>query len=162
MNSHKTIILHWKGPFSCEELEKKSDLRRGVYLATGKLRNKQTKNIQYCGITEGSFWTRIKNHHKVHQINRNQEFWLAEVTYPRRFSRSLLELAESIIIYFWQPELNERKKVYQPLPLTLVNHWFKKDGKPRLIQHTMCKELEDVLCWDGELWRTGNLGVWED
>ena len=162
MGEHKTVILHWKGPFSFEEIESRSDMGCGVYLATGKLRHKKTKDIQYCGITERSFLKRLKNHHKVNEINREQEFWFAEIVYPRKHSRTLLELAESIIIYFWQPTLNDRKKLSQPRQITLVNHWFKKDGSPRRNQHPMCKDLKDVLCWDGELWRTGNLNVCQD
>jgi hypothetical protein len=162
MSLHKTIILHWTGPFKYEDLENNPDLRCGVYLATGKLKYKQTKEIQYCGITEQKFICRIKNHHKVFEINREQEFWLAEMVYPVSCSRTLLELAESIIIYFWQPALNERKKICQPRPVTLLNYWFTKEGKPRMRQHTMCKDLDDVLSWDGKLWRTGNLSVWEE
>lgn len=162
MNSHRTIILHWKGPYSPEELSDMPDAKCGAYLATGKIKYKQADEIQYCGITEGRFWTRIRNHHKVHEINRNQMFWIAKVAYPQKITRSLLELAESIIIYFWQPTLNERKKINQPKPVTLVNHWFKKDGQPRFRQNSLCKNLDDVLSWDGELWRTGNLVAWED
>ena len=162
MKSHKTIILHWKGPFTYDELEKDKLMKFGVYLATGKLKNKQTEEIQYCGITEGSFFKRIKNHHKVHEINREQKFWLASDAYSKKTKRSRLEIAESIIIYFWQPSLNERKKAYSPSPVTVVNYWFKKNGEPRLRQHSLCKDLDDVLSWDGRFWRTGNLSVWED
>jgi hypothetical protein len=162
MKSHKTIILNWQGPYKFEELSKFTHLENGLYLATGKLKHKQITEIQYCGITEGSLAKRIANHHKVDQINRKQRFWLAQVQYPKRATRNILELAETIIIYFWQPELNERKKVGDPMPVTVINQWLKKDGTPRYIQHTLCKDLDDVLSWDGELWRTGNLGVWEN
>ncbi|MNG30798.1 hypothetical protein D3C84_1164870 [compost metagenome] len=83
------------------------------------------------------------------------------MNYPEEASRYFLEMAESIIIYFWQPALNEKKKVFPPKPITLVSKWFKKDGSPRLRQHSMCQHLDDVLSWDGKLWRSGNLRVWE-
>lgn len=162
MLSHTTVIVNWRGPYSYAEIEENSDWGNGLYLATGKLKYEREASIQYCGITEGSFITRIKSHHKVHEISREQEFWVGTVNYPTDVSRHFLEIAESIIIYFWQPELNDRKKVYAPKPITLVSKWFKKDGTPRLRQHTMCKDLDDVISWDGELWRSGNLQVWSE
>ncbi|MCG8519041.1 MAG: hypothetical protein MI794_13715 [Pseudomonadales bacterium] len=162
MSSHTTVIVDWRGPYSYEDLEENREWSNGLYLATGKLRYEREACIQYCGITEGSFFGRVKNHHKVHEINREQEFWVGEVKYPIDVSRHFLELAEAIIIYFWQPTLNERKRIGAPMPITLVNKWFKKDGTPRRRQHSMCKYLDDVLSWDGTLWRSGNLQVWDD
>ena len=125
-----------------------------------KLGTVQSLDIQYCGITEGSFYNRLKNHGKAPLVTRDQELWLANVEYPEEATRTFLEKAESIIIYFWQPNLNDRKKVSPPTPITLVNKWYKKDGSPRLRQHPIMKDLADVLCWDGEIWRTGNLSVY--
>lgn len=162
MSSHTTVIVDWRGPFSYSEIEVHPELGNGLYLATGKLKYERESTIQYCGITEGSFINRFKNHHKVHEINREQEFWLGKVKYPAEASRYFLEMAESIIIYFWQPELNDRKKVMTPKPITLISKWFKKDSTPRLRQHSMCKNLDDVLSFDGTLWRSGNLQVWTE
>lgn len=157
-----TVIIDWKGPYNYSEIEENPDWSNGLYLATGKLKYGREATIQYCGITEGSFIRRFKSHHKVHEINREQEFWLGKIKYPENASRDFLEAAESIIIYFWQPSLNEKKKIFPPQPITLVNNWFKKNGSPRLRQHTMCKHLNDVISWDGELWRSGNLQVWSE
>lgn len=162
MTKHTTVIIDWQGPYNYSEIEENPDWSNGLYLATGKLKYEREATIQYCGITEGSFIGRFKRHHKVHEINRGQEFWLGTVKYPEDTSRHFLEIAESIIIYFWQPALNDRKKAFPPKPITLINKWFKKDGSPRLRQHTMCKHLSDVISWDGELWRNGNLQVWEE
>ena len=162
MISHTTVIINWHGPYSYFEIDENPDWSNGLYLATGKLKYQREATIQYCGITEGSFAGRFKSHHKVHEINREQEFWLGTVKYPSEVTRHFLEIAESIIIYFWQPTLNERKKSFPPKPITLVNQWFKKDGSPRFRQHTMCKHLSDVISWDGTLWRSGNLQIWEN
>lgn len=162
MLTHTTVIVDWRGPYSYSEIEENSEWGNGLYLATGKLKYGREAEIQYCGITEGRFIRRFKYHHKVKEINREQCFWLGEIVYPTEASRHFLEIAESIIIYFWQPALNERKKLYVPKPITLVSKWFKKDGSPRRRQHTMCKYLDDVISWDGGLWRSGNLQVWEE
>lgn len=162
MSSHTTVIVNWRDPFSYDEIESNPDLGDGLYLATGKLKHKREETIQYCGITEGSFIRRFKSHHKLHNINRDKKFWIGKVQYPDEASRYYLEMAESMIIYFWQPELNEMKKISLPKPITLINNWYKKDYTPRYRQHPMCKYLADVLSWDGELWRSGNLKVWGD
>ncbi len=158
MKSHEIMLIDWKGPYEQEQVEGEG----GLYLVSGKLRNKQRKDIHYCGITQRDFKGRFSRHHKIDEINRERRFWLGHLVFPHKKDRSYLELAESIIIYFWQPTLNERKTVNPPRPTTLINRWFKKDGVPRLRQDSICKELPDVLSWDGRYWRTGNLIVWEE
>lgn len=162
MTAHTTIIVDWLGPYSQEEIEEKKELANGLYLVTGKLKYERSATIQYCGITEGAFFRRFRNHHKIHQIYKESEFWLGSIKYPSESSRHFLELAETLIIYFWQPELNTRKKLSTPNSITLISKWFKTNYQPRLRQHTLCKDLDDVLSWDGSLWRTGNLQVWSD
>lgn len=160
MINHTTVIVAWQGPFSLDEVLQNKQRATGLYLITGKQKHERSADIQYCGITEGTFYRRLKDHHKASQVTREQEFWLAQVEYPNEPSRHFLEKAEAIIIYFWKPSLNEKKKIFPPTPVTLINKWYKKDGSARYRQHPMMKYLDDVLCWDGELWRTGNLGVY--
>ena len=162
MSLHATIIVSWRGPLLYSEIEDNPDWGNCLYLATGKLKHGRESTIQYCGITEGSLIKRLKNHHKVPKINREQEFWIGTVNYPNEPTRDNLEMAEYIIVYFWQPELNERKKLSIRKPVSLINKWFKKDNSPRRRQHPICKDLSDVISWDGELWRTGNLKVWSE
>ncbi|WP_345335076.1 hypothetical protein [Ferrimonas pelagia] len=131
MNSHTTVIVEWYGPYTYDEICENPDWENGLYLATGKLKYEREATIQYCGITEGSYIGRLKNHHKVHEITKEQEFWIGEIAYPSNASRHFLEMAESMIIYFWQPELNERKKLSLPKPVTLINKWYKKDNSPK-------------------------------
>jgi len=162
MSDHTTVIVDWRGPYTLEDIEKKPDWKNGLYLFSGKRKSKKTKEVQYCGITEGSYASRFKQHHKLLEINRNLGIWLGSVSYPQDATRYYLEIAEAIIIYFWQPALNDRKTVYAPKPVTVISRWLKPNGLPRMRQHPMCKDIDDVLSWDGELWRSGNLTVWED
>lgn len=158
---NQTIRVNWQGPYSLEEVCE-SDMRNGLYLLTGKRRYERNDQIQYCGITEGLYRNRFRQHHKAFEITREQKIWLGSVAYPIEHTRTHLEIAEAIIVYFWQPNLNERKKFRPPRPTALISHWFKQDGSPRFNQMSIYSDLHDVLCWDGELWRSGNLRVWSD
>ena len=158
---HLTIKIHWRGPYSYQEVEMLND-GNGLYLFAGKKKYQREESfIQYCGITEGLYRNRFKNHHKLFEINRELEIWLGDINYPTEHSRMHLETAESIIVYFWQPTLNDRKRFNPPYPTTIISHWFKKDGQPRFNQKRIYKYLSDVICWDGQYWRTGNLSVYE-
>lgn len=162
---HDTIIIQWRGPYTYEQIEADPQLGKsnGLYLISGKIKHqKADAEIKYCGITETSFLKRFKNdNHKLWDINREQQIWLGTILTPEP-TRTYLERAETLIIYFWQPELNTRKKVLLPRPTTVINYWLKEDGTPRFRQHSLTKDLHDVLSWDGEYWRTGNLSVYED
>lgn len=156
---HLTIKVHWTGPYSIEEIDEQEN---GLYFVSGKRKYGRVEQIQYCGITEGRYLNRFANHHKLPLVTKDLEIWLGQIVYPTSFNRQHLETAESMIVYFWQPALNERKCYHPPKPTTLISHWFKKDGSPRFNQRSIYKYLHDVLCWDGELWRSGNLSVYAD
>lgn len=158
----RTFIVHWYGPYSTESLPDQTDWGNGLYLIAGKQAYQRTSEIQYCGITEGTFQHRITHHHKVDSVVREKTFWFGEFEYPKRVNRSVLETAEKILIWFWQPDLNERKRISNPEPTTLLNFWFKPDGSYRTNQQRIYRDLSDVISWDGEKWRTGNLKVWFD
>ncbi len=162
---HDTIIVQWRGPYTYEQLEANLELGQGsgLYLISGKVKYQKTDaEIKYCGITERGFLKRFNDeNHKLWDIKREQQIWLGTILTPEP-TRTYLERAEALIIYFWQPELNTRKKVTPPRPTTVINYWLKEDGTPRYRQHSLTKELSDVLSWDGTYWRTGNLSVYED
>jgi hypothetical protein len=72
----------------------------------------------------------------------------------------LLELAEHCLVSFWQPTLNNRKTIYYPRdPICFISQWFKKDEQPYLRRPSILIDLPDLLWWDKERWRTGNLKV---
>ena len=155
------IQENWLGPYTFEEAEENS-FSNGLYLCSGILKNKRIEEIQYCGITKNTLKERFKLHKKLPLVKRGLKIWFGKVIYPNNHNRDHLEIAEKIIIYFWQPTLNEKKKFSLPKPTTLISHWFKKDGTPRINQLSIYKDLHDVLSWDGEHWRSGNLEVYKD
>jgi G:T-mismatch repair DNA endonuclease (very short patch repair protein) len=156
----RTFIINWYGPYTLDEVTYEAESGDGIYLITGKLKYQRNPDILYCGITEGTFYNRFKYHHKKDLVFREQRFWLGKIKYPVNFNRNDLETAEKIIIYVWEPRLNERKKVSPPTQTTLLSFWFKKDHTPRTNQLEIYRDLYDVISWNGENWRTGNLHVW--
>lgn len=153
----ETIIIHWKGPFYDPKDIKDS---YGLYLIAGKRRYGREDDIQYCGITERDFLARFSDTgHKIKYIQRDLRIWVGRVAFPLEIGRSQLEAAEKMIVYFWQPHLNDRKKITLPGPTTVISHWFKNDGTPRYRQQGVYRDLHDVISWDGHHWRTGNLTV---
>lgn len=165
MMEELTVKIHWSGAYTLDDEEQLKARGNGLYLLTGKRSGRGYKDeigIQYVGITELSFLNRFKDkNHKIHTI-KELEIWCGEIQYPHRVTREHLELSESLIVYYWQPNLNERKKVYPPSNTTIVSHWFKKNDEPRLRQHTVLKKLHDVISWDGTHWRVGNLSIYEE
>jgi hypothetical protein len=166
MTEELTVKIHWSGAYTLDDEEQLKARGNGLYLLTGKRSGRGYKDeigIQYVGITERSFLDRFKDkYHKVDDI-KELEIWCGEIEYPTQFDRKHLEIAEKLIVYYWKPKLNERKIVERPKEnITIVSHWFKKNDEPRLRQHTVLKNLHDVISWDGTHWRVGNLSIYEE
>ncbi len=157
----KTIILHWRGPYTFEEVLSDKKAGNGLYLATGKRLYERVSKILYCGITERGFAQRLKTHHKINQITKDRKFWLARIAYPIDVNREILEMAEKIIVWTWQLPLNEKKKISKSNPTTILHFWFKRDGTPRKNQLKIYRDFSDVVSWDGNYWRTANLKIEE-
>jgi hypothetical protein len=164
MTEELTIKIHWKGPYFKEDItELDVGKNWGAYLLTGKQKFKQV-NQQYIGITEQSYKIRFSDPtHPINFIVRDLEIWLGEIIYPHidNYTRKHLESAEKILIYYWQPELNNKCTRYAPeSSITVVSHWFKKNGEPR--KNQVYSDLPDVISWDCEYWRVGNLKLYRE
>lgn len=158
----KTYVVNWHGPFTDEEVENFNDAF-GLYLITGKLKSQKIGDIQYCGITERNLCDRLKRHHKKSLVSRDRQYWLGQIeSSSRRLQRKDLELVESLVIYFWQVELNERKRKRAPERVVIVNRWFNKDGILRMRKTHIGQHLNDVIFWDGEEWHLGNLKIYQN
>lgn len=154
----KTIIVRWEGPHTLE-IASESNFGKGLYFFTGRKPYERTDQIQYFGITEGLYRRRFKNHSAIPQVTKNLRIWFGQVEYPKRFNRTHLELAEGCMVYFWGGDriINRRKLIYPPEPVCLISKWTKTNGDTRLNRLAIYRDLPDVLWWDGEYWRTGNL-----
>jgi hypothetical protein len=110
-----TIIVRWTGPHAFGQLVD-ADACNGLYLLAGRRKYQRTTQIQYCGITERRFCERLTSrHHRLSEIRRDTlAIWIGTPVYPAQFTRDHLEIAEHCFVYFWQPDLNERKSAYHP------------------------------------------------
>jgi len=148
----KTYIINWQGPYEDEDLNTIDD-NSGLYLITGYQKHKKTELIQYCGITEQNFATRLNNnHHKKELITRDRKFWIGKIKSDKKITRDDLEIVEKLIIYFWQPILNEKKKYSLPSPTVVINRWYYTNGVIRKRIKHEAQKLHDVIFWDGTDW----------
>ena len=161
----ETIVLSWKGPYTLSELERIPD-GNGIYLLTGTKKYSRSllsfTKVLYCGITERRFSVRVnEKHHQVPNIKpTNLRIWIGCPIFPVNHDRSHLELLETCLVSFWQPELNQKKKAYYPRkPICLVVKWCKQDGTAYKRLPDDISELKDVMWWDCKDWRTGDLKV---
>jgi hypothetical protein len=148
----RTYIVNWQGPYNDEDLNNIDD-NLGLYLITGYQKHKKTELIQYCGITEQNFATRLNsNHHKKELITRNRKFWIGKIKSDKKIIRDDLEIVEKLIVYFWQPVLNEKKKYSLPSPTVVINRWYDTNGNLRKRITHEAQKLHDVIFWDGMYW----------
>lgn len=156
------ILVHWYGPYAIDDICDESFGRKGLYLFTGKAKYKNKLGIPYCGITEDYFCYYLKRHNQTKNITRELRIWLGYIAFPGNFSRKHLEHAESAVVYYMQTDLNIRKKRNPPDPIILISFWFKPDETPRINQPHPIRSLPDVICYDGDLWRTSNLRLFRE
>ncbi len=152
----KLYIVNWQGPYNDETLRDNPD-SLGLYLITGFQKHERNKSIQYCGITKSLVRNRIINgHHKKDKITREREYWIGKVISTTKVNRRDLEIIESLIVYFWKPELNDRKKYRCPSPTVVLSRWHNRKGELRLKVRYEGQRLQDVIYWDGEHWHLSN------
>lgn len=161
MSEKQIIEISWRGPFTLAEVNA-SEYQNGLYFFVGKRPYERVSTIQYIGITEGLFKNRFKKHHKLTQVTRELSIWLGHVDFPSTFTRNQFDVAEKILLYFWQPELNEKLRVSIPKPTAVISTWHKQNGDVRINKRKELAPLYDVISWNGEHWRLGNLKMFED
>lgn len=169
-----TVIIEWKGPFLLDELKGREE-GNGIYLLTGskvapssRKRNPIAEDeLQYCGITEQQFCKRVKaSHEKVKLIDQaSLRVWIGCLMYPKEQIRQHLETAEAAFVSFWDIKMNDKKKRYYPkTSVCIVSRWHKPSGNPYKkfpADIKFIKLLNDVLWWDTEEWRVGDLHIYK-
>lgn len=167
---HPFSLIHWFGPFQLDEILENAEwkYKTGLYFATGKLKGSRSESeILYCGISEQSYSSRFKSHHKLPFITRELEIWLGQVIstpYPSHQGayKAYLKEPERLLTYFMQPILNDKNTISIPREGTVLNCWFKPNGQPRKNRLATTLNLPDLISWDGSQWRSGNLIIEEN
>ncbi|TXD76169.1 hypothetical protein [Algoriphagus ratkowskyi] len=132
------------------------DLEMGIYMITGKLKNRHYNQIHYFGISKNIVSSRIINgHHKKPLVNRNRIYWIGEIKSHKTVTREDLERVEHVFIQYLKHGLiNEKKTKSLPQNLIILNNWFKKSGDVRKNKKYIGQTIPDVIFWDGEFWQT--------
>ena len=163
--TNNLFTIEWVAPFfNIESLikwekEHNHTLNYLFYIVTGIPTNKQ-KIRSYCGISmnkAGYIYNRYlaDKTHIVHYL-RNEEIWIGKFSDNSPHTREDVELCETMIISYWQPELNIRKKAYYPnKSVTIINRWYKKDLQPREKNIYTAQTMPDLIIYDGSaIWGT--------
>ena len=100
---HSFTLIHWYGPFELSEvIESDWGKESGLYLFTGKQKDETESQIQYCGISEQSYASRFKTHHKHWKIDSEREVWLGIIEstpYPHMNGAYLAYLKEVTTVH---------------------------------------------------------------
>lgn len=159
----QTIFIHWHGPFSWEDIDNSSCssgefpanlLDNGLYAITGKCKYQREARLQYIGITKQEFKRRLNSgDHKSHQVTREKKIWLGSIAYKRSISRNILELAESMLIYFNDEKvkgLNEKKTVNPPKENCALISMFFKNISQEMYQNCpkIVRLIPEIIIWN--------------
>ena len=156
------FVIEWKGPFYDIDQIRDEEFENSFYLITGKVPYQRTKScIQYCGISKKRLvFKRLMDKDHTHNfINRDKQIWIGQFSNKNNNLDRHIELAETIIIYYWKPELNENKIEKPPkLPIGIINRWLTTSGNYRKNIKYPAQQLDDVIMYDGEnFWATKKL-----
>ncbi len=157
------VIVNWRGPFDAEGLRTLKE-GNGVYMATGRFRYGRKDDILYFGITKREFKKRLLEPHPTYEIREEtKQVWVGQLVFPVDFHRGHLGLVENLLIWFWQPLLNIKKKLRPKHQICLINQWFWADGAQQRIQRpSVIKDVPDVIWINDEMHRTGKLTKWRN
>lgn len=155
----RTIFIHWRGPFLLDEVKNgecktgefsKNLFGNGLYAVTGKTKGQHNLRLQYIGITEQNYAARWNTCHIIHQVSREQKLWLGSIAY-KRTTRSALDLAESMLIFFNDEVdlLNQMKRASPPKEdCTLISMFFKKTTDEMYLKlPSIVRMLPEILIW---------------
>lgn len=114
---NKMFVIQWYGPFETLEQLKNWEKNNNtsyvfnLYILTG-LKKSHRSYSHYCGITKQEYiYHRLNNKHdKFPLIKRDLNIWAGRFADSSHVNKENAELVESLIISFWQPELNDRKE----------------------------------------------------
>lgn len=164
----KMFVIQWYGPFETVEQLKNWEKTNNtsysfnLYVFTG-IEKSQRRYSHYCGITKQEFIHQRLNckHDKFLLIKRNLNIWAGRFADSLHANKLNAELVESLIVSFWQPDLNIRKRIYLPAQsVGIINKWYNKQQKSLQNRRFPAQSLTDVVIYDldnKEIWTAEQL-----
>ncbi|MFR9591914.1 MAG: hypothetical protein SNG27_05890 [Rikenellaceae bacterium] len=167
----KAFVIKWVGPFRdvdeiiSWEAKFNNDYDFHFYIIIGKVDRNIKRIDNYVGISDnnkGYIYNRIKSRsHKYERFKEDgREIWIGQYCNKdnRSYNREDIELCETLIISYWQPTLNEKKKRFFPnRDVVLVNRWYDNKKWSGDIQHIRknklhkAQQLSDLIIYDSAL-----------
>ena len=153
----KIFMLQWIGPFANLEELKKWELVNmncscNLYMLTGKEYHHRTIS-DYVGITEQEYiYKRLRcNHDKFKKIVRDLNIWVGHFSCSDHAIHENISIVETLLISSWQPQLNEKKKVYFPNQcICVINQWYKPNKTQYINRVYPAQYLQDVIVYNSE------------
>ncbi len=166
----QTIVVYWVGPYSLDQIKKldQGSNRNGFYLFVGTLKNteeqkkRNSKALNYCGMTTRSFSERVSEHEKNGRFNQFEgrvEIWIGNCEQTIHTDLETLRRAESLMIRGWDVPGNIQSRVGFPAPICLVMRWYDKSWQPLKVRPRFMSNLPDVLWLEDKIIWTGKLEV---
>ena len=153
----KTYYISWYGPYRMENIyendfgDNEKLYSNVLYMIAGKERYQRGPDeIKYIGITTNGVYYRFKNHHKAINVTRDFQVWIGCLD-KSLVNKKDLELVESVLIYFTQTGLNEKKTIKPPkISCTVISRYYNKYYEVYKNQKSYLTMLPDVLMWRKE------------
>ncbi|MDD4703852.1 MAG: hypothetical protein VB048_00010 [Bacteroidaceae bacterium] len=156
----KNFVIEWKGPYYDIQEIKNEEFQNCFYLLTGlKKYDRGLPEIQYCGISfSRSIYQRLLDRgHKQNDIKWEKQIWIGGLSNKRLNTKKNIELVEHLIIYYWQPILNNKKKHTPPSePISIINRWKNKKGLFLKKITYPAQHIDDVILFDGKSFWSSN------
>lgn len=158
METIKTYMLHWYGPFSnkdqvaCWENEHKG-YTCNLYLLSGFKKSAKFKLSYYCGKTEQGVAKRLSSPtHHIHSYREVREIWIGCFRNVNAESRDIFD-TENILTAYLADEVGQKQMLNQinmrfpAYQVCVINRWYKPDMNPRyrLDSQSPSKYLPDML-----------------
>lgn len=150
----KIYCVSWRGPYSLDEIVSSDFADEDpniIYILVGKrIYERGDNKIQYIGISGQGARARLRYHHKAENVRHDPTVWIGHID-KSDVERNDLELAESVLVYFSQPPLNEKKTSNAPKEsCSVISRYYKKNGDVYKNQKSYLTMLPDVLMWSKE------------
>ena len=158
MDTIKTYMLHWFGPFENKEQvgiweKEHKDHVCNLYLLEGIKKNAKFRLSYYCGKTEQGVAKRLSSPtHHITSYRKVHEIWIGCFRNINAVSSDIFDIENIITAYLadevgQEQMLNQINMRFPSHQVCVINRWYKPDLNPRLRSdsESPSKLIPDIL-----------------